>query len=140
MTQTLRIIQTLSLRLLAFAALTLVVIPSFPTASSAAPRQLFCEDSSDCPSSSFCQVRIIHGKRVGHCVRLPTRRATLFCESSLDCPIGDFCSVRPGHKTGHCVGGSARATVFLCEDSSDCPSFQFCRVPPNRKVGQCVSH
>jgi hypothetical protein len=143
MTQTLRILSSrmLSLPILAFAALALIVIPLFPTASSAAPRQIACEDSQDCPSSMRCQVRRVHGKWVGHCVGLSTpRRASLICENSLDCPIGDFCNVRPGRKTGQCVDSSARATVHLCQDSSDCASFQFCRIPSNRKTGQCVTH
>ena|SRR5215475_5976719 len=100
MTQTLR---RLALQILAFATLTVVLIPLLPTASPAAPRQLFCEDSSDCPNGSFCRARLVHGKWVGHCVGLPARRAALFCENNFDCPIFQFCRIPSGRKTGHCA-------------------------------------
>ena len=125
-------------RVLILAALTLVVVPSFPANSSAAT--LFCENGLDCPIGDFCSVR--PGQKTGRCVGGAPVAHALFCESGKDCPIGEFCSARPGHKAGRCVGGFSAAAIgpLLCGDSSDCPISKFCLIKSGRDVGHCVSH
>src|SRR5262245_32524684 len=96
-----RMIQMLRMPILA--ALTVFVVPSFPTGSAAATRALHCEDRSDCPKGWYCSIRPGHEK--GRCVaiRSARRMTTIVCEDSQDCPPGRFCRVRPGHETGRCV-------------------------------------
>ncbi len=56
---------TTPLRIVVLAALTVFVVPSFPTGSVAA-RVIHCENSKDCPSSKHCSFK--HHHKTGVCV------------------------------------------------------------------------
>ena len=88
-------------QILILAALTFVVIPSFPASSSAAT--LLCESGKDCPIGEFCSARPHH--KAGHCVGGFSTAAigALLCGDSSDCPIGRFCRIKSGRDVGHCV-------------------------------------